>query len=290
MFRATRRSVSERGRYSSRLKLAVVFSLIAILCSGLSFAHSQVLMHGPFDPVVGSIFVNNAITGTTGITRSHQQIGYVDVRLVQTRDRAEPSFVDGTNSFSSTHMLLRVELRWSHFANPRSYRRVMGRYLAMNRFVIETVSMRPLFGKEETLDLMERHWGPDWAMNPPDALLDLLDAQQVDRFRNYSYTMPAGVRVRSTLAGEGRLIIESLYPWQPHAMKWTLWLWGLTGVGYAVFTFVSRDHKARRWLAGKCPKCGYPRSSIREDCAECGLRYERPSHVTWDPKNGKVEM
>ena len=293
MFRATRRSVSERGRFSLETKAAVVFPLIATVCSGLSALHSQSVARGPFDPVRTPRVTMSASPGTSGfatsITLSHQQAGYVDIRIVQSPDGSAPSFVEGTGWISSGDLLLRVQVLWSHYANPRGKRRAMGRELEMNRFVVETLSVRPLFDNEETVDLMESHWGSDWAVHLPIPLLDLLDRQQFEQIRKGENAASADLVIRSTLVDNGRLVIETKYPWMPFAVAWTLVLWVLTGIGYALMCVVSRERKARRWVAMKCPKCGYERQRDRDECPECGLVYERPSYGMWDPTEEEQE-
>lgn len=65
--------------------------------------------------------------------------------------------------------------------------------------------------------------------------------------------------------------------------------WLVVSVCVVGLVTVSRERKARRWVAMKCPKCGYERQRDRDECPECGLVYERPSYVMWDPTEDVAE-
>ena len=69
----------------------------------------------------------------------------------------------------------------------------------------------------------------------------------------------------------------------------SLGIWLIVSICLTGFVTVSRERQARRWISMKCPKCGYERQRDRDECPECGLVYERPSYVMWDPTEEEAD-
>lgn len=161
-------------------------------------------------------------------------------------------------------------------------------------------------GPPSLLEAIEREFGPDWNSDSHpenrDRVLRLIEDHVLDEIVRdvpetavqladdgsshavvSRFTTDGALSVRyRTIGAEQGVARDAVRP--------AFQLWALLSIGLFAFWIVSKDQRlARRWLAGECVKCRYPRLPDGAVCPECGLRYERPSHVTWDPKDGEVE-
>jgi ssDNA-binding Zn-finger/Zn-ribbon topoisomerase 1 len=142
-------------------------------------------------------------------------------------------------------------------------------------------------------ELFEREFGIDWtAMRHPEFRARILPsiekavAANVADFAGEKTIAPPVVL--AGFSGTGVLVVESdiaANRWDviPKLFSLTIPLWIALSVCVVIVDFISRERKAQRWVAHKCPKCGYERQRDRAECPECGLVYERPSYVMWDP-------
>jgi hypothetical protein len=136
----------------------------------------------------------------------------------------------------------------------------------------------------------EREFGSDWTrMAHPELLsrvVPVIETAAFDAFSpRRSVTTP---RITSRLSSTSPLTLEWIATgprinWFGATLGWTLLLWLVLSVAVLIQATLSKERKARRWVAMKCPKCGYERQRERDECPECGLVYERPSYVMWDP-------
>jgi hypothetical protein len=281
MFRATRRSASERQRLSIPVKIVLLLPLCAILVFGIRTA---------------GMYANGGPSGPSSVSRSQAVI------WIENIDEPNAQWVITLSRNVKPWLSAGVRC-WYQTESRSEYRGLFGCRTTMRSIHTSTVNsfddVGYVSGSEPSF-IFEREFGHDWkAMRHPDfqaRVLPSIEAAISDDLFSWAGKETIGPPVlTASIATAGSLIIETEAP----ADRWelllklfsgTVPLWVFLSVCLVVFTFASRERKANRWLAGKCPKCGYPRSSTRDDCAECGLKYERPSHVTWDPKDGKVEV
>lgn len=136
----------------------------------------------------------------------------------------------------------------------------------------------------------EREFGSDWNRMTHPALLSLLipaiETRALNQFARRGSVAP--VQITSRLSSTSPLILEWIEAgprtnWFEVTLGWTLLLWLILAIALLFHAVLSKEIKARRWVAMKCPKCGYERQRDRAECPECGLKYERPSYVMWDP-------
>lgn len=281
MFRRTRRSVSERARFSTRAKIALLLPICSILVFGLN-----------------STFLHTVQGGAAG--PRHTSSGMVMIRIENIDQPASQWIVAPTRGrITETSELAGFRYRTE---SSSIYKGLFAWRTTMHRTHSTTVSeFHDLMYRDDLrLDrALQDEFGLDWlSFRDPKFRAHVLPAIEAAVSQEVLSWAGRGTdgspTVSGSMAGGGSLLIEVRTPadrWEviPKLFTGTIPLWIFLSVGLIALTFVSRERKANRWLAGRCPKCGYPRSSIREDCAECGLKYERPSHVTWDPKDGKVE-
>jgi len=153
-------------------------------------------------------------------------------------------------------------------------------------------------GPPSLLEAIEREFGPVWNSDAHpenrDRVLQLIEADvlsvivrdvpetavQLADGTSHSigsrFTTDGALSVRYRTSEEGRNFARD-------AVRPAIELWLLMSIVLFGFSTVSKDKRtARRWLAGERLKCRYPREPSRADCPECGLKYERPSHVTQD--------
>ncbi len=148
-------------------------------------------------------------------------------------------------------------------------------------------------GGVKPIDRFEQEFGADWrSMQHPEfrarvlpVIEDAITETLVEAAREDALGPPV---VTAGLANAGFQTVVSDRPadrWNvlPKFFSGTIPLWIALSVILTELNIVSRERKARRWVAMKCPKCGYERQRDRAECPECGLVYERPSYVLWDP-------
>lgn len=286
MLRATQRSVSERKRLSTWLQIVLLLPICAVLMYNLRVWNLIPFgSAGPYD--VGYERSTVAIkiddieqpSGTWSLRRISDTWGVRDVVYV--------TLVTTTRSRYQGLLVGRPVMRVS-----RTYQ--------LDEFVAPSYMRgRRADQRARLLGSFEREFGEDWqSLGDADLrsmFLPLVedeiaaeaaieaggDAATRPVFRD-SLVKSGFVTVRWSLPVVRADVLSSMF-------EGTIPLWIALSIGASVVSVVSRERKARRWVAMKCPKCGYERQRDRAECPECGLVYERPSYVLWDPTEDVAE-
>ncbi|MFU8829341.1 MAG: hypothetical protein ACNA8P_07895, partial [Phycisphaerales bacterium] len=139
-------------------------------------------------------------------------------------------------------------------------------------------------------EAMEREFGSEWMLLEDAQLRAVLLPGLQDRLLEREFVLRgSGYRYAVvTPLTSGELVVarrDSVWRWRiwRQLIRWTGVLWSLTTLMNIIRWSNRRELCGYRWLAGRCPKCAYPREPARTDCPECGLAYERPSHLSRTP-------
>ncbi len=136
----------------------------------------------------------------------------------------------------------------------------------------------------------DREFGPEWnRLTHPELMslvVPLVESDAIDGFSPRNSLTPP--RVTSRLSSTSPLVLEwtEVGPrinWFGATVGWTVLLCSAFSIAVVFYALMSKERRARRWVAMKCPECGYERQRDRGECPECGFVYERPSYVVWDP-------
>lgn len=287
MFILTKRSASERKRLNTWLQVAILLPVCIVAVFAIQL----------------TVFFS---TGSRGPTPPRSSGQWVRVQLVE----VDASIAAAVASVASSGWRVDADdidliLEYRRVDESR-YVGVFGSEPSVRRLSACTVDgFRPsniviyVDGLEAKLwEELERAFGADWrSLQNPDVRAKMLPAIEEaianresenlkGRFgQGYATFVPV---VSSTISSNGVLVVEAQHPvnrWQvlPNPFGRAIAIWIGLSIGLFIQITVSRERKAQRWVAMKCPKCGYERQRDRTECPECGLVYERPSYVLWDP-------
>lgn len=280
MFRAKRRSVSERG-----LRTRVKVAWLLPICALAAFTMTSILVQarggarGHSYPRRGQAlaFIENFKEPVSKWVVTPSGRGWANSTRLWPDDSVGIWiwYTSRTNSVYRNLFGLRTVLRCTHTCTIDSFHDA--KYEA---------GWRPT-------ELFEQEFGVDWmAMRHPEFRARVLPsiekaiAADVADFAGEEAVAPPVVM--AGFVGTGVLVVESdvaASRWDviPKLFSLTIPLWIVLSVCVVIADFISRERNAQRWVAMKCPKCGYERQRDRDECPECGLVYERPSYVMWDP-------
>lgn len=153
-------------------------------------------------------------------------------------------------------------------------------------------------GPPSLLEALEREFGPGWESDQHPQyhtrILPLLEARVLEeillRIPENAWEKADGSRysVISDFPTNGTLSVE----YQTRATDWgfarkivprSILLWLILSIVFFGILRMLHRSAVDRWDLGNCSKCNYPREPARTDCPECGLAYERPSHLSRTP-------
>lgn len=275
MFRATRRSVSERARFSTRAKILLLLPICAFFVFGVRTVSLYTVQGGPAGPRYTSDGMVTIVIQNLDEPLSQWRVG--DARTQATEQSGVAGFRYQTKSISSYEGLFgwRASMRHVHASTITAFHDLHYR-------------------TDKRLErALERESGNNWySFQHPDFQNRVLPvihsavAEAVLSWADEEAIEPTAVA--GSMTNGGALLVEvrtTANRWEviPKLFVGTIPLWIFLSVCLIVVNFITRERKAQRWVTMKCPKCGYQRQTDREECPECGLKYERPSYVMWDP-------
>lgn len=282
MIRGKNRSVSERSRF----RTLVVIALLLPASAAIAFAGSALRFQA------------------AGAVQSTYPTRILDYTVIWIENIDEP-----VSNWNVSESPWPAQEDWTgvvvHFAKQTSSAK--RGLLSANPVDVYTVVARldsvralesSLGGQPDSLEPFEREFGPDWrSLRHPDFTSEVVPAIDAIIERNLMRWFRgnrSGATATGTVGNGGSLILQVSFPtdrWRPigRFFRGTIPLWILASVCFLAYRFINRERKARRWVAMKCPKCGYERQRDRDECPECGLVYERPSFVMWDPTEDVAE-